>query len=103
MREAMAHMFVNCTLSANNDSVRSCNRELLKHWTGLSQGDVSIFTSLALYFLVFVSTAFSNSPKTLPLIKKSTLDHQLINREELSFNSLVILELAFFDIKYFFS
>ncbi|CAI2339204.1 unnamed protein product [Caenorhabditis sp. 36 PRJEB53466] len=50
-RETMADFFNNCTW-ATNDS-RRCPDSILKHWTGGPEGDVSIFTSLVLYYILY--------------------------------------------------
>ncbi|CAA90092.2 Chloride channel protein [Caenorhabditis elegans] len=50
-RETMADFFNNCTW-VSNDS-RRCPDTILTHWTGGSEGDVSIFTSLVLYYILY--------------------------------------------------
>ncbi|KAF1765408.1 hypothetical protein GCK72_005360 [Caenorhabditis remanei] len=50
-RETMADFFNNCTW-ATNDS-RRCPDSILTHWTGGTEGDVSIFTSLVLYYILY--------------------------------------------------
>ncbi|CAL2033051.1 unnamed protein product [Caenorhabditis brenneri] len=50
-RETMADFFNNCTW-ATNDS-RRCPESILTHWTGGTEGDVSIFTSLVLYYILY--------------------------------------------------
>uniref|UniRef100_A0A1I7T7G1 Chloride channel protein n=1 Tax=Caenorhabditis tropicalis TaxID=1561998 RepID=A0A1I7T7G1_9PELO len=50
-RETMADFFNNCTW-ATNDS-RRCPDSILTHWTGGTEQDVSIFTSLVLYYILY--------------------------------------------------
>ncbi|UMM18055.1 hypothetical protein L5515_014300 [Caenorhabditis briggsae] len=50
-RETMADFFNNCTW-VSNDS-RRCPDSILTHWTGGTEGDVSIFTSLVLYYILY--------------------------------------------------
>ncbi|CAB3404579.1 unnamed protein product [Caenorhabditis bovis] len=50
-RETMGDLFNNCTWSVNDS--RRCPDSILKHWTGGGSGDVSVFTSLTLYYLVY--------------------------------------------------
>lgn len=51
----MADFFNNCTFYALNQSAHSCDSRLLEHWTGGSDGGVSIFLSLACYLATYVS------------------------------------------------
>uniref|UniRef100_A0A914ZR78 Chloride channel protein n=2 Tax=Parascaris univalens TaxID=6257 RepID=A0A914ZR78_PARUN len=52
-RETMADFFNNCTFYALNQSAHSCDSRLLEHWTGGSDGGVSIFLSLACYLATY--------------------------------------------------
>ncbi|CAJ0606538.1 unnamed protein product [Cylicocyclus nassatus] len=49
-RETMADFFNNCTWYTNETS-RRCPEQLIQHWTG--DGAVTIFTSLATYYIVY--------------------------------------------------
>ncbi|CAI5440814.1 unnamed protein product [Caenorhabditis angaria] len=50
-RETMADFFNNCTWSRNDS--RACPDKILTHWTGGPDYDVTIFTSLVLYYIVY--------------------------------------------------
>ncbi|WKX93184.1 hypothetical protein Q1695_010880 [Nippostrongylus brasiliensis] len=49
-RETMADFFNNCTWYTN-DTAKACPHQLMQHWTG--EGSVSIFTTLASYYVVY--------------------------------------------------
>ena len=53
-RETMADFFNNCTWYTN-ETGRKCPDSVMEHWTGGPENTLSIFTTLASYYVVYVS------------------------------------------------